>query len=205
LKGGIVEKDSPLLIYKLQLIIRRGFLFFFFFKKKNRFRSFSLRSGSNNDKNLFNQSHFGRTIHQKLPDQGYIVGDAGYTLFKHLITPYPIAVEGNSEKDSHFNYLHSKTRIIVEQAFALLKNKFRIYKTEILWNNPFEIGDLICSTLIVHNWLIDLNDETEPAIINIEDWMRVGVVRYRENYVVGGNDAIIKRNAIRDYLFEEYN
>ena len=96
-----------------------------------RFRSYSLRSGSQNDKGMFNKSKFGKTCHTIVPPGGCFVADAGYQLFKHILTPYNIELY-MPDDESHFNLLHSRTRIVVERAFGLWKNTFRIFKTELL-------------------------------------------------------------------------
>lgn len=165
---------------------------------KKRFMSFSIRSGSQNDKNMFNKSKFGQSIHQKLPRHGVIIGDAGYTLYEHLMTPYPIESR-MAHEEHHYNYLHSRTRIIVEQAFALLKNKFRIYKTKILWNNPFQIAEMITSTIILHNWMIDFGDQVSESVTS-EEWMQIGI-RYNQTDIVSGEPARTKRDLIKNYLY----
>ena len=165
---------------------------------KKRFCSYSLRSGSQNDKNLFNNSQFGRTIQTKLPNSCFIIGDAGYTLYNHLMIPYSI-YPGMPFVESNFNYLHSKTRIVVEQAFALLKNKFRIFKTELLWNDPHEIGRLINSILIIHNWLINFNEEEGELLV--EEWMEIGLF-YPDRNIIAGEEAKLKRDRIANYLLQ---
>ncbi len=60
---------------------------------KNRFISCGLRPGCYNDKMLYNGSVFGKYIHTKLPENGYLLGDAGYQLFDHLLTPYDIETQ----------------------------------------------------------------------------------------------------------------
>ena len=94
---------------------------------KRRFRSYAMWPGAENDKGVFNRSEFGRTIHQQLPLYKVIVADAGYQLFSHCLTPYDI--DDNMPADErNYNYLHSCTRIVVENAFGMLKNRCRRFK-----------------------------------------------------------------------------
>ena len=90
-------------------------------------RDFALRPCSENDKGVYNRSNFGSTIASLLPPGKIIVADAGYQLFVHCITPYEIN-DNISKEERLFNYLHSKTRIKIEQTFGKLKNRFRIFK-----------------------------------------------------------------------------
>ena len=92
------------------------------------FISFSIRSGCNNDKSLFNSSSFGQNIHKIIPQRSYFLGDAGYQLHEHILTPYKIHFD-MSKDESNYNYIHSRTRIVVECAFGLWKSTFRIFES----------------------------------------------------------------------------
>ncbi|KAF0702872.1 hypothetical protein AaE_015662 [Aphanomyces astaci] len=96
-----------------------------------KFVSYSLRSGSQNDKALFNHSVFGKTCHQRVPGGGCFLGDAGYKLYSHLMTPYTIYSD-MPQDEAHYNTIHSRSCMVVERAFGLWKNKFRVFKTELL-------------------------------------------------------------------------
>jgi hypothetical protein len=65
----------------------------------------------------------------------YFLGDAGYKLMAHLMTPYAIRL-GMADDEAHYNLLHSRTRICVERAFGRWKNKFRIFKAEFQHHTP---------------------------------------------------------------------
>ncbi|KAF0739178.1 hypothetical protein Ae201684P_012872 [Aphanomyces euteiches] len=124
---------------------------------KLRFRSYALRSGSQNDKALFKNSTFGKTSHTILPVGGCFLADAGYKLYGHIITPYPIRTS-MPDDEAHFNLLHSRTRIVVERAFGLWKNTFRIFKTPLLQSNPAQMAAIITATMVLHNLFIDFDD-----------------------------------------------
>ncbi|KAH9105449.1 hypothetical protein AeMF1_018731 [Aphanomyces euteiches] len=102
---------------------------------KLRFMSFSIRSGSQNDKSLFNRSSFGVHVHKIIPPGCYFLADAGYKLFQHIMTPYEIR-HGMPVKESHYNDIHSRTRSTVERAFGRWKNKFRIFKSPLEHRTP---------------------------------------------------------------------
>lgn len=88
------------------------------------FISFTIAMGSQNDKAIFNDSTFGKTVQNILPKHGYIIADAGYKLFTHVMTPYPIRIT-QSESEKKYNLFHSITRMVVEQTFGQFKNIFR--------------------------------------------------------------------------------
>jgi hypothetical protein len=167
---------------------------------RKRFMSYSIRSGSQNDKSLFNRSVFGQTAHQRIPEGCYFLGDAGYKLYEHLMTPYTI-LPGMPAEEANFNYLHSRTRIAVEQAFGIYKNRFRCFQVKLLHHNPSAMANLIASTMVLHNWMIDLGgDEEQP--VDPEDWMHIGgdipLLNLRNQ--VDGVAALFTRDYLKDYL-----
>ncbi|ETV69526.1 hypothetical protein H257_14762 [Aphanomyces astaci] len=123
-----------------------------------RFMSYSLRSGSQNDKAMFNESLFGQTCHTRVPPGGCFVGDAGYKLFTHVMTPYSI-VSSMAPDEANYNWIHSRSRMVVERAFGRWKNKFRMFKHELLHHCPRDMARLIEVTLVLHNWYIDYDNE----------------------------------------------
>ena len=175
-----------------------------FVDHKLRFRSYSLRSGSQNDKALFNASKLGKTLHKCLPTGGCVLADAGYKLFRHLLTPYPIYY-GMPPEEAHYNLIHSRTRIIVEQAFGLWKNVFRIFKTAMIFDTPEEMAMFVEATLILHNWFIQFNENSvEDIPQENEDWMYIGGddVYDHELNTVDGDEALLCRNRIKSYLWD---
>ena len=134
-------------------------------------RDYALRPGSENDQGVYNRSNFGSSI-QHLPSGKVIVADAGYQLLVHCMTPYPI--ENASREERLYNYLHSTTRIKVEQAFGRLKTRFRVFKSPLAQRGNMNNGDhpeednrhgfhqaarIIRCCFILHNIFIDLKDE----------------------------------------------
>jgi hypothetical protein len=123
---------------------------------KKRFIHISLRPGSFSDKKLFINSPLFKSYNQ-IPIGYRFLGDAGYQLMGHVITPYHI-FEGMPAEESNYNYRHSRTRITVENAFGLWKGKFRIFKTALNQNSKVDMAEIIVATMILHNWLIGLGE-----------------------------------------------
>ena len=57
--------------------------------------------------------------------------------------------------------------------------------------------NLSTGTLIMHNWLIDLEDDVED--VAIEPWMHIGV-QFPERNIIGGDDARRKHDQIKDCI-----
>lgn len=123
-------------------------------------------------------------ISNKLPDscgnEWHILGDAAYPLKKYLITPY--RDYGNlSQKQKNFNYKFSVCRVKIENAFGLLKARFRQ-----LMRLDFHTVQRCCKFIIacctLHNLCILHNDLLEEIDImeqfqNIENDLE----EYRDN------------------------
>ncbi|KAF0734636.1 hypothetical protein Ae201684_008713 [Aphanomyces euteiches] len=171
---------------------------------KLKFMSFSIRSGSQNDKSLFNRSQFGLN---DIPSGHYFLGDAGYVLYTHLMTPYPIRL-GMSDV-AHYNLIHSRTRICVKRAFGRWKNIFRIFKKDFIQHLPEEMARLIKATMILHNWFIDLQAEFDCAVdpdedVSTEDWMHIGgdLPRPNSEYLISGDLAEARRDLLKTWLYD---
>ncbi|XP_055379496.1 putative nuclease HARBI1 [Condylostylus longicornis] len=66
-----------------------------------------------------------KTGKRKLFNESFLLGDSAYPLSKFLIVRY----RDNgflTDQQNRFNYIHSSTRVIIEQAFGRLKTMFRI-------------------------------------------------------------------------------
>jgi hypothetical protein len=188
---------------------------------KRRFRSYAMRPGAENDKGVFNRSEFGKTIHQLLPQNKTILADAGYQLFRHCMTPYDIH-DGMTQEEKHYNHLHSCTRIIVENAFGILKNRFRRFKAPLNQKGNLDNGwrperrqktassqaaRIIRACLVLHNIYIDLRDDadisemdTDREEILIEDDKVQAPVG-----VIDGEQAKLQRDIIKVYLWSIKN
>lgn len=117
--------------------------------------------GSMNDARLLRKSGIYKKMHE---DPGFIrddflLGDSAYPNLHWIVPPYQDT--GNLSRDQRqFNYMHSATRIVVENAFGLLKNRFRrLRKLDNL--NINLCSKLIMVACIFHNICIDNLDLVE--------------------------------------------
>ncbi|XP_017482472.1 PREDICTED: putative nuclease HARBI1, partial [Rhagoletis zephyria] len=91
------------------------------------------------------------------PNESFILGDSAYPSTSWLVPPYKDY--GNlSVSQRNFNKVHSSTRIVVENAFGLLKTRFRrlLHFTE--QTNLCFVVNLIVSACILHNICITFDD-----------------------------------------------
>eukprot|EP00951_Prasinocladus_malaysianus_P018090 scaffold143736_cov17-Prasinocladus_malaysianus.AAC.1 len=83
-------------------------------------------TGNTNDSVAFDTSSLKNLLDSHpLAYPFFIIGDEAYKSSGHVATPYP-GCNLDEDKDA-FNFYHSRTRMIVEQAFGLFKNTWRMY------------------------------------------------------------------------------
>ncbi|XP_037822483.1 protein ANTAGONIST OF LIKE HETEROCHROMATIN PROTEIN 1-like [Lucilia sericata] len=86
----------------------------------------------------------------------YIIGDSAFRFSKNLMKPYPFNANNDSRRKK-FNYLLSKHRRVVENAFGHLKARFRRVGKGI--DNKIQNVNLIIKTCcLLHNFLNENND-----------------------------------------------
>ena len=121
----------------------------------------------------------------------YLVGDAGYTSEPFNVIPYPgWHLTANQER---FNFWHSSTRMIVEQAFGRLKGRFRWLNGILHVTDAEKHAEIIVAGCILHNWLMDRSDRYDV------NWS--GGVKLRcGNQIASGNGTNMSANAVRDAL-----
>ncbi|POW04675.1 hypothetical protein PSHT_11133 [Puccinia striiformis] len=113
--------------------------------------------GSMHDGRLFRCSALGHNLSQRgdavgtpvIPRGKYLIGDAGYPANVRVLVPYP-SVANPANED--FNFIHSLTRMIVEQAFGWLKNQFRILLHAQL-ARPIRAHNNTFACMVLHNML----------------------------------------------------
>lgn len=113
--------------------------------------------GSIHDSRLLKKSFLYRKGMNGFLGKNFLLGDSAYPCLDWLICPFKD--NGNlSQKQRIFNYRHSATRMVIENAFGLLKGRFRRLKF-------FENNDLmfivkcIVAAAVLHNICLDNHDE----------------------------------------------
>ena len=117
-----------------------------------------------------------------------IIADAAYPSLPWVVKPYP-AINLSENKD-RFNFRQSSARMAIEQAFGLLKCRFRILlkrQDTKMDNLPY----IIYACFILHNLCIDTDDT------NVWDFETEDSVPETEN---GRDGTQSGETHIRDYL-----
>lgn len=81
------------------------------------------------------------------PAGAILLGDERYGILPWLTTPYRIA---NGTKETAYNKLHSKERVIIERVFGQVQSRFPILSPKIRINIE-RIPSIIAACFILHN------------------------------------------------------
>jgi len=79
-----------------------------------------------------------------------VVGDDAFPLKNYLMKPYPH--QGLPREQRIFNYRLSRARRIVENAFGILANRFRVFMSAIHLP-PDKIESIVLAACVLHNYL----------------------------------------------------
>lgn len=93
-----------------------------------------------------------------VPPGKHLLGDAGYKIWAHLLTPFSESEAVADARKRGFNKAHSRTRIVVECAFGRLKNRFRVLLGKLEQKSPARICKVILGCIVLHNLLLQVND-----------------------------------------------
>lgn len=79
-----------------------------------------------------------------------LVGDDAFPLKTYLMKPYPFRSQDKNERI--FSYRLSRARRVVENAFGILSNRFRVFLTTIHLA-PDKVEKLVLASVVLHNYL----------------------------------------------------
>ncbi|XP_026831161.1 protein ANTAGONIST OF LIKE HETEROCHROMATIN PROTEIN 1-like [Ooceraea biroi] len=171
--------------------------------------------GKNSDGGIFANSNLGRALQQDslfvpgnaaLPGTHtlvphVIVGDEAFPLKTYLMRSYP--GQGLDVSKRIFNYRLSRARRIIENAFGILSQKFRIYNRRIQ-AKPEHVDYIILTTCILHNFIRKFDNDANEYMY---EGVSVNANGTLENLPMqGGNatkDAFRIRNLLKDYFNSE--
>lgn len=80
------------------------------------------------------------------------IGDEAFALRSDFLKPYSAVSLDHSRRI--YNYRLSRARRVVENAFGILSNRFRVYHTPIQVCNTANINSIVLATCVLHNYLL---------------------------------------------------
>ena len=86
---------------------------------------------------------------------GVILGDSAYPCREWLIPVFRGDVVGARQR---FNDAHCKTRVIIEQSFGVVKNRFPTLRTGLRLADPVRAAKVARVPFILHNVCLNFND-----------------------------------------------
>ncbi|KAJ0172544.1 hypothetical protein K1T71_011683 [Dendrolimus kikuchii] len=92
-----------------------------------------------------------------------IVADAAFTLKTYLMKPYSKAKLVNNDHNKIFNYCLSRACRTVENAFGILRARFRVFQGP-LQVQPYMADKIILAACCLHNFLSPNTQETEGIL-----------------------------------------
>ena len=130
--------------------------------------------GSNTDGNVFKFSRFGSrfmeykfdvpglkrlpNFQQEGPLPHIIVGDEAFPLLHNVMRPYPGKAEGTmNREEAVFNYRLSRARMVVENAFGILAQRWRIFSRKIPLSTK-NVDKVVKAACVLHNYLCEDKD-----------------------------------------------
>ncbi|KAJ8043858.1 Protein ALP1-like [Holothuria leucospilota] len=102
------------------------------------------------------------------PVNHFIVGDEAFPLKDYLLKPYP---HRNLDVPQRiFNYRLSRARRVVENAFGILANRFRVFQTNIALE-PAKVEKLVLASCALHNFLrVEAGNSYLNTMVDKEDF-----------------------------------
>jgi hypothetical protein len=112
-------------------------------------------TGNTNDSLAWECSKLSRHLLKKpLPKELWIAGDDAYKGSGQIVTPYPGSAL--AEEERAFNFFHSRTRMHIERAFGVWKERWGMFHRPSCLSLKNVMSVVKC-TMILHNMCIDNN------------------------------------------------
>ncbi|XP_054155561.1 putative nuclease HARBI1 [Oppia nitens] len=104
----------------------------------------------------------------QVPDIGWLLGDSGYPLEPHLMTPF---TNPTTPSQVNYNLAHTKTRNVVERAFGVLKMRFRCldWTAGKMMFRPKRAVNVIIACFVLHNIAQKMHFYGEQAVGHEDD------------------------------------
>ena len=171
--------------------------------------------GSSNDSGVLNHTTFFKIIRNKNLDVSpsqQLPNDTEETHIPHVLLGYeafplrcnlmrPSARNALTNERHIFNYRLSRARRVVENAFGILANCWKIYHHHI-YLNPNNVTTVVKATVVLHNILMLPNDKVHTDIIDNRGKIFDDMF---EDLTKQGNSPATTSNDVRNYFTDYFN
>ena len=135
--------------------------------------------GRANDARLF--ATIRRELREKIPNGGYLLGDAGFPLVRNFIlTPYrgvryhlkewaASAEHRPSTPEELFNLRHAQLRNAVERIFGVWKRRFKVLSSPPEWRNIDDAMNVLRALAALHNLIRHCDSNTDEERLLTDD------------------------------------
>lgn len=120
--------------------------------------------GSTHDARIWDNSRVAAEFENGQYD-GLLVGDSGYALSKHLMTP---VFRPQTGAEGRYNRAHIATRCVIERTFGVWKKRFQLL-TKTMRYKPNKCGNVIVAAAVLHNFGIEVGDVFYPDAVEVND------------------------------------
>lgn len=169
--------------------------------------------GSTNDAFIWLNCNLQQSIEHGEMGDGWLLGDSGFALDRHLLTPI---LRPQNHAEEHYNSAHRRTRQIIERAFGVTKQRFRcMHRTggEMTYA-PVKCCKIIVVCMILHNMCMDanlpLNEDDSDGDDDDDEHDMIGdiVMGDHDNEAAGrnrrqNNDGVYVRRRLIEHRFTE--
>ncbi|XP_066596529.1 putative nuclease HARBI1 [Prorops nasuta] len=146
--------------------------------------------GSQHDSRIFQNSRSFIKFQQR-QYSGLLVGDAGYPSLPFLLTPFR---NPQNEEEERYNNIQSRTRIVVERTFGILKRRFPCLSRG-LNLKLITCTSVVAACVILHNLSLQFNDILPELLDDIPISQDNNVQRNIED--TPGDGMVIRKNIVR--------
>ena len=160
--------------------------------------------GSSHDSYVFQRSSLFKNLEENCADhfdqkRYHLVGDSAFVLKPWLLSPYKRSPTGLTQSQKRFNYKLSSTRIVVENSFGDLKNRFR--RTQKINATISKAVNIVTTCCVIHNICITNGDlNIEPHVATLHCHVNPPICG-----LVGDNAGAHKRDAIMRRFMPDRN
>ena len=124
-------------------------------------------NGRVSDGGIFSHCDLSHALENNLLPEGHcLVADNAFPLKTYMMKPY--GGDSLTFKQKAFNYKLSGARRIIENAFGILVNRFRIFEKPLPFL-PNTVGNIVKACCAMHNWARKTKISVQVAIVDMED------------------------------------